>query len=686
MKLTKTLLHTTDSYIQRLWRWGIETVEDLLLFFPRDIEDTWHVLDSFAYVNITEKNTLKVKLINIITEQTRTKKKLVKFLVTDSTGLSTECVFFHTPFFKKPLKAGDDIVICWKPKYEYGKLTFVQPDIELYSEDRSTLSPIYRELQAIPTRWFREKIPLLFSYLHLIPEVLPEQIKNNKWHRARIQNIRSIHAPKSMNDYSLAVHELAYEELFEIQYKALQRKKILQESSINHVKGIPIQVDFIKNVLSTLPFVLTDQQKISLFEILKDMEKDFCMQRLLQWDVGTWKTIVAFLSILHWVTWTKCQVVYLAPTTILATQVFKKLSQFLNNYNISSGLLLWSTPQKEKKDIKSKLENGQISVIVGTHSLLQEDISYHELSYVIIDEQHRFGVAQRSKLTEYTSQISSAHSDILHIWKDTLNHTNQENSDSLSPLNWKKIHIFPHVLMMTATPIPRTLSMALYGDQDISIIREYPSNRKSIQTKIVTSSHENEVYSWIDAELDKWHQAYWISPLVEENDNIDAVSVHETARKLQMIFPKRTIWILHGKLTPLEKDTIMNDFNQGKYNILSSTSVIEVWVDNQNATVMCIENAHRFWLSQLHQFRWRVWRGDFQSYCYLLTDKTNSDRLKAIEKTQDWFELSEIDLELRWPGEVYGLRQSGVPDLKLASLVDLEKIYNIRKDIEEYLS
>lgn len=671
MRLTKTLLHTTESYIQRLARWGIETVEDLLLFFPRDIENTADVLDSFAYVNIQEKNTIKVTLINILQERTRFQKKLTKFLVSDKNGMLSECVFFHTPFFKHPIKPGDTIIIHGKPKYEYGKLSFPQPDIELFDEKRQAYLPIYTEIQGINTKWFREKIPLLFEYLRLIPEVLPEEIQEIRKHRPRVDNIRALHAPKTLEVYEQAKHELAYEELFELQYKALQRKKIIQESSIGYVQWLPLDADFMREAIGRLPFPLTNHQKITLFEILKDMERDICMQRLLQGDVGTGKTVVAFLSLLHWARWTGGQVAYMAPTMLLATQVAKKLKEFLEPYGITSALLLWSLKTKEKKDIKSALQAGEISVVVGTHALIQEDVHYKNLSYVIIDEQHRFGVEQREKLTEYVS----------HVIHWSLNVGHWSGTETINPIT----RIIPHVLMMTATPIPRTLSMALYGNQDISIIREYPANRKPVLTKIVTPSHAHEAYDWIESQLRNGHQAYWVSPLVEESDKVDSVSVHETAEKLRMLFPNRSIAILHGRMPADEKETIMRDFVDGHYDILSATSVVEVGVDNPNATVMCIENADTFGLSQLHQFRGRVGRGDAQSYCYLLSDNAHAQRLKALERTNDGFEISEIDMQLRGPGEVYGVRQSGIPDLKLASIMDLEKIYEIRKDIEQYL-
>jgi ATP-dependent DNA helicase RecG len=667
MKLSKTLLRTTDSYIQRLARGGIETVEDLLLFFPRDIENTADVLDSFAYVNIREKNTIKVTLINVIQERTRFQKNLTKFLISDKNGMSSECVFFRTPFFKQPIKPGDTIIVHGKPKYEYGKLSFPQPDIELFDEERQAYLPIYTEIQGINTKWFREKIPLLFEYLKYIPEILPEEIQEVRKHRPRTTNIRALHAPETLETYELAKHELAYEELFELQYKALQRKKIIQEASIGHVRGTPLDAEFMKEAIGQLPFPLTNHQKITLFEMLKDMERDICMQRLLQGDVGTGKTIVAFLSLIHWIQGTGWQVAYMAPTTILATQVAKKLAQFLEPYGISSALLLWSLKAKEKKEIKSALQSGELSVVVGTHALISEDTHFRHLSYVIIDEQHRFGVEQREKLTEYISKW---------VLQSSLGDT---------PETMNEVATFPHVLMMTATPIPRTLSMALYGNQDISIIREYPANRKPITTKIVTPNHAHEAYAWIESQIQLWHQVYWISPLVEGSEKIDAVSVHETAEKLSMLFPERTVGILHGRMSADEKDTIMRDFIAGHYDILSSTSVVEVGVDNPNATVMCIENAERFGLSQLHQFRGRVGRGEAQSYCYLLSDNANAERLRALEKTNDGFEISEIDMQLRGPGEVYGVRQSGVPDLKLASIMDLEKIYEIRKDIEQYL-
>ncbi len=285
MQLTKSLLHTTDSYISRLRRGGIETVEDLLLFFPRDLENTSTILESFAYVNIQEKNTIKVTLVNILRERTKYQKQLTKFIVSDSNGMLVECVFFHIPFFKTPLQVGDTIIIHGKPKYEYGKLSFPQPDIEPFRADRQAYLPIYTEIQGINTKWFREKIPLLFPYLANIPEVLPREIRDERKHAPRSENIRTLHAPRDIVSFEKAKHELAYEELFELQYRAIQRKKIIQDASIGHVTSVPLDAEYMKQIITSLPFSLTSHQKITLFEILKDMERDICMQRLLQGDV-----------------------------------------------------------------------------------------------------------------------------------------------------------------------------------------------------------------------------------------------------------------------------------------------------------------------------------------------------------------------------------------------------------------
>jgi len=345
----------------------------------------------------------------------------------------------------------------------------------------------------------------------------------------------------------------------------------------------------------------------------------------------------------------------MAPTEILARQHFEWMQELLEKFSIRSELLIWSLTPKQKTEAKDRIKTWQADIIVGTHALVQEWVFFHKLWYVIIDEQHRFWVEQRKVLENYLGEDGE-----------------------------KKF--FPHNLNMTATPIPRTLSLTIYGDQDLSTISEYPVWRKTIWTKVVKDHHRTEIYRFIKEEIKSGRQVYWISPLVEDSDKLEVASATQTYENLKLDFPDLTIWLLHGKMKPKEKDSIMKDFIDWKINILSSTSVVEVWVNNPNATIICIEAAERFWLSQLHQFRWRVGRWEYQSYCYLFTTKDYvGERLRAMEKTNNWFELSEMDLELRWPWEVYGVRQSWLPDFKIASLKDLELISEIRDDIEEYL-
>lgn len=650
MQLTKDILRTTDAYITKLARWWIHTVEDMLWCFPKEIEDRSDVLDHFAYVDVKQKNSIRVKVVNIKQETTRYKKKITKMVVSDISGQLCECVFFRAPWVLSQTKIGSEIIVTGKPKYEYGKLSFPQPEFEPFTPDRNVLIPVYSDIQWVGAKWIGNKMPLLYKYLDRISDVLPDEIIQKKSFSHRAKNISWLHIPISKSDFERCKQELAYEELWIIQYEAFQRKITIQDTSSGHASEIPLDTEQIKSWLQDVGFTLTDHQKIALFEILKDMEQDYCMQRLLQWDVGTGKTIVAFLAALHAIKQWGIQVAYMAPTAILASQIFAGAQEFFSRYDLEVSFLIGSIKVSEKKSIKARLASWNTNIIIGTHALIQEDVLFADLGLVIIDEQHRFGVQQRKKLT----QISASGR-------------------------------YPHELMMTATPIPRTLSMTMYGDQDLSIIREYPKWRLPILTTILSKNNRAESYRFITSQIEKKRQVYWISPLVEESEKLGTANVHETTEKLRQIFPKCTIDMIHGKMKQEEKDRIMEDFNSGAIDILSATSVIEVGVNNPNATIMCIEDAYRFWLSQLHQFRWRVGRWVHQSYCYLFSDNTNTKRLRAMERTNDGFELSEIDLELRGPGEVYGVRQSGIPDLKLAKLTDINLVYEVRKDIEEYL-
>lgn len=342
----------------------------------------------------------------------------------------------------------------------------------------------------------------------------------------------------------------------------------------------------------------------------------------------------------------------MVPTEILARQHFEGFLKRFETLGIRTDLLVGSLSKKQKEEVKARLKSGETDLVIGTHALIEEDVHYKNLAFVVIDEQHRFGVNQRKAVESYFSLSGG---------------------------------IYPHVLHMTATPIPRTLALALYGDQDISILNEYPASRKPIHTVVVPERRREEVYRVIDSELEAGHQVYWISPLVEESETLDIANAVSTAETLGTIFLHRRVGLIHGRLSGKEKDAIMQAFYDGGIDILSSTSVVEVGVDNPNASVMCIEAAERFGLSQLHQFRGRVGRGTRESACYLFSSNdTANERLRALEKTNDGFELAEIDLELRGPGEVYGVRQSGLPEFRIADWNDLGLMEEIREDLANY--
>ncbi len=817
--LTKSLLQTTDNYIKALEKGGFSSALDLLNHFPREYEDRTNVLDNFSLINIKEKNTILVTLISINTTKTWWWKLLSKAVLEDKNGFLSEAVWFNRKYLATTLTAfhSKKIIVSWKVKYTFWKVVFQSPEVETdLSKVLWSIVPIYSDINYIPTKWIVWKIELLKKYVSEIVEDLPESIIKKYSFIAKKEAIYKIHFPKNKHDIELAKHRLAYWELFEINYKAISTKYEKFKNTEGKSMSIKMNPELIKDIISNLPFDLTDHQKIVLFQILKDMEKTHSMQRLLEWDVWTGKTAVALIASIHaiiesgkvslsinnienppipnpfpprekgdssfveytkdyitklsqdlrkrstqvenilwellrnkrleWVKfrrqhpfgryiadfysdeakivieldwkihenqkeydeirdeliskyWVKIlrfkndeilndlenvinkivlllsplggkveigglhnfrsssriQVAIMAPTEILARQHFEWMQDLFIKYNISSHLLVGSLTKKQKEAVKIDIKNGNIDLVIWTHALVQEDVFFHRLWFVIVDEQHRFWVKQREVLEKYVSWINS---DIL---------------------------ISPHVLNMTATPIPRTLALTLYWDQDLSVISQYPKWRKNIYTKVAKNeTQRKEIELFVRSQLEQWRQVFWISPLVEESEKMDLANAVNTYETLIEIFHPFKVWLLHGKMKPKEKDETMREFSDNKIQILSSTSVVEVWVNIPNATIMCIEWAERFWLSQLHQFRWRVGRWAYQSYCYLFpTNWNQTDRLKAMESTNNGFELAEIDLELRWPGEVYGLKQSWVPDLKVADLKDLGLISQIREDIEE---
>lgn len=659
MLLTKTLLHTTDNYIKALEKAWITKVDDLIFLYPRDYEDRTNVLDTFSYLNLKEKNTILVTLVSLDTSRTWSGKTLTKAILEDKTWFLAEAVWFNKKYFPWNVLASKwkKVLVSGKVKYEYWKVSFMSPDIETdLTKVEWSIVPIYPDTNYIPWSWIASKIPLLESFFDNIEETLPEIIINKYKFLEKKEALKKLHFPKTKQDIEIAKYRLAYEELFEINFKSLSKKYESFKETKGKSLSIILNPELIKEILSKLPFSLTNWQKVSLFQVLKDMEKDHSMQRLLEWDVWTGKTVIALIVAIHAIIESNhtIQVAFMAPTEILARQHFESIQELLSLYKITSSLLVWSTTSKEKESTKQLLKTGNIDIIIWTHALIQEDVYFKNLWFVVVDEQHRFWVKQRDTLESWILNIS-----------------------------W----LCPHVLNMTATPIPRTLALTLYWDQDLSVIKEYPAWRKLIHTKVARSDEERQqIELFVRTQIEVWRQVFWISPLVEESEKIDLANAISTYETLQAIYEPFKVWLLHWKMKPKEKESIMKEFSDNNISILSSTSVVEVWVNIPNATIMCIEWAERFWLSQLHQFRWRVGRGQYQSYCYLFPSKWNyTDRLKAMERTNNWFELAEIDLELRWPGEVYWVRQSWLPDLKIADLRDLELVSQIREDIEEML-
>lgn len=654
MQLTKTLLHTTDTYIKKLSDAGIHTVEDILGYYPREIEMLGWVITQFVYLSPQEVSQIEWRVISISQERSRNGKLITKLILEDTQKNYLESIFFHAPYQLKSIKKGESIRLIGRPKYEYGKMSLISPEVQKPQAYSQELRPIYSDINYIPGVWFAQKIPFLLDYIQLLNDPLPKDFPAYPYYLPFHNAIRAIHTPSSSEEFEQARESLGYRELFVFQQKWVERKLKLQESSNGRSLSIAVNPEYIRELLSRIPFTLTDKQKISLFQILKDMENSHSMHRLLQGDVGTGKTLVAFLSALHILHHSGAQVVCMAPTEILARQHLAGFQRYFWDLGFTSDLLVWGLSNKEKARVKHELKSGSIRIIFGTHALIQEDVIYKDLGFVIIDEQHRFGVNERKALEEYASHDKGGN--------------------------------FPHVLNMTATPIPRTLTLTIHGDQDLSVINEYPRNRKSIHTTIVGAGHKSEMYRFVDTEVQAGRQVYWVCPLVEESDTLDIANATQKSEELRDIFQSHHVGLLHGKMKAKDKDMIMQAFLKGEIDILTSTSVIEVWVDNPNATIIVIEGAERFGLSQLHQFRGRVGRWEHQSYCYLLTseDKRAGDRLKIMEESNDGFVLSEKDLEIRGPGEVYGIRQSGVPDFKLASLNDSALISSIREDLLEY--
>jgi ATP-dependent DNA helicase RecG len=647
--LTKRHLGSTDARIKLLKEIGIYTIRDLLEYFPRTYEDFTKPTD-LGNLTADRKNLLQGKFIEKWGETTKNKMKLVKAIFEEKqSGGEVECVWFNNPYIEKRIPLHKEVLITAKAKLAFGKISLQSPAFE-ESDSKVHLGrivPVYREHEKLKTTWLREKIFELLEHTEAFANIVPKDIALANDLINRNTAITELHFPTTTEKLKQARHTIAFEELFLLQLSALQRKQTWQDSATGNALQIPLDAELISDFFKTLPYTPTNSQKIALFEILRDFEKPFPMLRLLEGDVGAGKTLVAVGACLP-VIKQKAQCAILAPTEILAQQHFVGVQKLLHNYDkgITVALLTGSIKGKKREEILEKLRFGKIDIIVGTHALLEEWVVFKHLAFVVIDEQHRFGVAQRDRL----------------ISKGT-----------------------PHVLQMTATPIPRTLAIVAFGDQDLSVLTELPPGRKKIHTKVVPPSSRTQVELFLESEVKKGRQGFVICPLVAESEKSEAKAATEEYNRLTEEMPNLRFGLLHGKMKPAEKDAVMQQFQNREFDFLVSTSVVEVGVDVPNATIMLIEGAERFGLAQLHQFRGRVGRGEHQSYCFLFPTENVTERLRAMENEHDGFRLAEIDMHLRGPGEIFGIRQSGIPDMKMASITDPRLVADARKAAEEFL-
>jgi ATP-dependent DNA helicase RecG len=625
---------------------NIHRYEDLINFYPN------RYIDRTRYYKINElqKNESEVQIIGKIihiktVEFGKAKKRLVATFV-DETG-ELELVWFQGyKWIRDSLKLNVPYVIFGKVASFGNIFNMAHPEMELLAEHeqslRSAMQPIYQSTETLTNRGISNRVvnkmmqQLFLETQAKFAETLPGYLLDELKLIPKNAALFNIHFPKSQELLSKAQFRLKFEELFFIQLQLITKNLVRKHK----IKGHPFTVvgDNFNNFFQNhLPFELTNAQKKVLKEIRNDMGTNAQMNRLLQGDVGSGKTIVALMAMLIALD-NGFQSCLMAPTEILANQHFNGLIELAKHLNINIKILTGSTKTADRKIIHEELENGSLHILIGTHALLEDKVQFHNLGLAIIDEQHRFGVEQRSKL-------------------------------------WKKNDIPPHILVMTATPIPRTLAMSLYGDLDISVIDELPPGRKPIQTVHRYDSNRLKVWKFIKDEIAKGRQIYIVYPLIQESETMDYKDLMDGYESISRDFPlpQYSISIVHGKMKPAEKDTEMKRFAEGKTNIMVATTVIEVGVNIPNASVMIIESAERFGLSQLHQLRGRVGRGAEQSYCILMTSfKLSNDskiRLETMCKTNDGFEIAEVDLKLRGPGDIMGKQQSGVLQLQIADLV-----------------
>lgn len=641
-----------QHYTRKLKKLGIESIEDLLHHYPFRYDD-FTKYKKISELVAFEKATLQVRVSKIVNITTRYRKVLTKASVHDDTG-SLEVVWFNQPFITKVVKVGDFVNLSGGLSTFNGRPSFVSPEYEVISNGREpihtgSLVPIYPETEGISSKWLRSRIKFILDNTETseISDFLALKIRET-YSLIRLETaLRHIHFPKDWTQVEEAKKRLAFDELFLIQIKALTKRlewKNRGKSPELKISNVQFQIS---NFIDKLPFELTPAQKRCVKEITEDLGKDQPMNRLLEGDVGSGKTVVSaigmFLTYLN-----NYQSVLMAPTEVLAEQHYATVREITRPFGLRIGLFTGSkkTPREKEK----------IDIYIGTHALLFDSIHFKNAGFVIIDEQHRFGVEQRAKLLE----------------------------------KGKTRNLTPHLLTMTATPIPRTVALAFYGDLDLSLLDEMPPGRKKVKTFVVPPEKRKAGEEWIRKQIqENKAQVFVICPLIEESEKIQVKAATDEYERLKReIFTDLRLGLLHGQLGQKNKEEILSKFRDSQMDILVSTSVVEVGIDIPNATIMIIEGADRFGLASLHQLRGRVGRSEKEAYCFLFTDSKSKkayNRLKFMERIYSGFKLSEIDLKLRGPGEIYGLKQHGLMNLKIATLDDSSLIEKTRRIAQEIL-
>ena len=633
--------------VKQLHKLGITSVTGLLHYFPRTFEDRRQVY-SVHEAPVGETAGITGRVVRVSEKRPRPRMHILTVTVSDGIR-QINLVFFNQAYKKNFYKSGQQIYAYGKLEHAYGNLQMNSPQIEILEEGQTIdrgIVPVYGLTEGMKQWSIRMAIKNWFDNHQELEDVLPVEVQRHRCTMSRYDAFKEMHFPTSWERHQEARKQLAYEELWIMQMGLLLLRAHEQVQGGHAMDG---NGSLVERITSSLPFQLTGDQKKAFADIATDMEEPKAMQRLVQGDVGSGKTVVAALALAKAVE-NGFQGAIMAPTEVLASQHFESFQELFGDAPIRMALLTGST--KAKQDVYEALQKGDIDIVVGTHALIQEGVEFHRLGLIVVDEQHRFGVEQRAKL--------------------------QRKGDH------------PHVLIMTATPIPRTMTLSIYGDLEVSLIKEMPPGRKTVKTYAVDTSYKERLLHFFEKEMKEGRQVYAVCPLVEESEKMDLHAAEQIAYEYKEYFePHYRVGMVHGRMRPKEKEEVMDAFNRREIHLLVSTTVIEVGVNVPNATIMCIHDAERFGLSQLHQLRGRVGRGSAQAYCILISDSKNPDskmRLSLMEQTQDGFELAEQDLLLRGTGELFGLAQSGLPDLKVANIIkDIPILVEAREDANTYL-